>query len=39
MSNFFATALGLAFALAVCLAAVHAILGPWLRMRKSSADK
>ena len=33
MSDFLATALGLAFTLVVCLLALQAILGPWLRRR------
>jgi hypothetical protein len=39
LGDFFATALGLAFALIVCLLAVHAILGPWLRVRRSSSNR
>jgi hypothetical protein len=31
MSDFLATALGLAFTLVVCLFAVRALLSPWLR--------
>jgi hypothetical protein len=38
MSDFLATALGLAFALAVCLFAVHALLSPWLRLRRAPAN-
>jgi hypothetical protein len=34
MSDFLATALGLAFALIVCLLALQAILSPWLRVRR-----
>ncbi|MGB9416797.1 MAG: hypothetical protein WCB58_10810 [Acidobacteriaceae bacterium] len=37
MSDFLATALGLAFTLVVCLFAVHALLGPWLRLRRAPA--
>ncbi|HEX6496973.1 MAG TPA: hypothetical protein VF018_15885 [Acidobacteriaceae bacterium] len=37
MTEFLATALGLAFALVVCLLAVHALLGPWLRFRRAPA--
>jgi hypothetical protein len=37
MSDFLATALGLAFTLVVCLLAVQAILGPWLRLRRAPA--
>jgi hypothetical protein len=37
MSDFLATALGLAFTLIVCLFAVHALLGPWLRLRRAPA--
>lgn len=37
MSEFLATALGLAFALVVCLLAVQAILTPWLRVRRTPA--
>jgi hypothetical protein len=35
MSDFLATALGLAFALVVCLLALQAILSPWLRLRRA----
>jgi hypothetical protein len=35
MSDFLATALGLAFTLIVCLLAVHALLSPWLRLRRA----
>jgi hypothetical protein len=38
MSDFLATALGLAFTLVVCLLAVHALLGPWLRLRRAPAS-
>jgi hypothetical protein len=34
MSDFLATALGLAFTLVVCLLALQAILSPWLRVRR-----
>ena len=37
MSDFLATALGLAFTLVVCLLALQAILGPWLRRRVPKA--
>lgn len=37
MTDLLATALGLAFAFFVCLLAINAILGPWLRMRRSSS--
>jgi hypothetical protein len=37
MSDFLATALGLVFTLVVCLFAVHALLGPWLRLRRAPA--
>ena len=37
MSNFLATALGLAFTLVVCLLALQALLGPWLRLRRAPA--
>jgi hypothetical protein len=37
MSDFLATALGLAFTLVVCLFAVHALVGPWLRLRRAPA--
>jgi hypothetical protein len=37
MSDFLATALGLAFALVVCLLALQAILSPWLRLRRLPA--
>jgi hypothetical protein len=37
MSDFLATALGLAFTLIVCLLAVHALLSPWLRLRRAPA--
>lgn len=37
MSEFLATALGLAFALVVCLLAVHAVLSPWVRLRRAPA--
>lgn len=37
MTEFLVTALGLAFALVVCLLAVHALLGPWLRLRRVPA--
>ena len=35
MSDILATALGLVFTLVVCLFAVHALLGPWLRLRRA----
>jgi hypothetical protein len=38
MSGFLATAIGLAFTLVVCLLALQALLGPWLRLRRASAD-
>lgn len=38
MSDFLATALGLAFTLIVCLLALQAILGPWLRRRVPKTD-
>ena len=38
MSDFLATALGLAFALIVCLLALQAILSPWLRVRRARAS-
>ncbi|HEY1964006.1 MAG TPA: hypothetical protein VGG59_03705 [Acidobacteriaceae bacterium] len=38
MSDFLATALGLAFTLVVCLLALQAILGPWLRRRVPKPD-
>jgi hypothetical protein len=34
MSDLLATALGLLFTLVVCLLAVHALLSPWLRLRR-----
>jgi hypothetical protein len=37
MNDFLATALGLVFTLVVCLFAVHALLGPWLRLRRAPA--
>jgi hypothetical protein len=37
MSNFLTAALGLAFAFVVCLMAVNAIVGTWLRMRKAAS--
>jgi hypothetical protein len=37
MSNFLATALGLAFTLVVCLLALQALLSPWLRLRRAPA--
>jgi hypothetical protein len=37
MSDFLATALGLAFTLVVCLLALQALLGPWLRLRRAPA--
>jgi hypothetical protein len=37
MSDFLATALGIAFALVVCLLALQAILSPWLRVRRVPA--
>jgi hypothetical protein len=37
MSNFLAAALGLAFTLVVCLLALQALLGPWLRLRRAPA--
>ena len=37
MSDFLATALGLAFTLVVCLLALQAILSPWLRVRRPPA--
>lgn len=37
MSDFLATALGIAFTLIVCLLALHAILSPWLRLRRAPA--
>ena len=39
MSDLLATALGLAFAMLVCLLAVHAILSPWLRLRRAQAPR
>ena len=33
MSDYLATALGLAFTMVVCLLALHALLSPWLRRR------
>jgi hypothetical protein len=38
MSSFLATALGLAFTLVVCLLALQALLGPWLRLRRAPAS-
>jgi hypothetical protein len=38
MSDFLATALGLAFTLVVCLFAVRALLSPWLRRRRKPAS-
>ena len=38
MSDFLATALGLAFTLVVCLCAVRALLSPWLRLRHKPAS-
>ena len=38
MSDFLATALGLAFTLVVCLLALQAILSPWLRVRRVPAN-
>jgi hypothetical protein len=38
MTDLFATTLGLVFTLVVCLVAVHALLGPWLRPRQTRAD-
>jgi hypothetical protein len=38
MSDFLATALGLAFTLVVCLFAVRALLSPWLRRRNKPAN-
>jgi hypothetical protein len=38
MSDFLATALGLAFTLVVCLFAVRALLSPWLRLRHTPAS-
>ena len=38
MNELLATALGLAFTLVVCLLAVQALLGPWLRLRRAPAD-
>jgi hypothetical protein len=38
MSDFLATALGLAFTLVVCLFAVRALLSPWLRLRHKPAS-
>ena len=35
MTDLVATALGLAFTLVVCLLAVRALVGPWLRMRRT----
>jgi hypothetical protein len=35
MSDVLATALGLAFTLIVCLLAIHALLSPWLRLRRA----
>ena len=35
MSDFVATLLGLAFTIIVCLLAVQAILGPWVRIRRT----
>ncbi|HEY3988571.1 MAG TPA: hypothetical protein VGM02_04675 [Acidobacteriaceae bacterium] len=37
MSDFLAMALGLVFALVVCLLALHALLSPWLRLRRAPA--
>lgn len=37
MSNFLAAVLGLAFTLVVCLLALQALLGPWLRLRRAPA--
>ena len=37
MTDFLATALGLAFAFVVCLLAINAIVGPWLRMRRAAS--
>jgi hypothetical protein len=37
MSDLLATALGLAFTLVVCLLALQALLGPWLRLRRAPA--
>jgi hypothetical protein len=37
MSGFLATAFGLAFTLVVCLLALQALLGPWLRLRRATA--
>ena len=37
MSGFLATAIGLAFTLVVCLLALQALLGPWLRLRRAPA--
>jgi hypothetical protein len=41
MSDFLATALGLAFTMVVCMLALQAILGPWLRRRvpKTTAER
>ena len=38
MSDLLATALGLGFALLVCLLAVQAILSPWLRIRRAPGE-
>ena len=35
MSDLVATALGLAFTLIVCLLALHALVSPWLRLRRA----
>ena len=39
MSDFVASVLGLGFTLVVCLLAVQALLSPWLRVRRTGADK
>lgn len=38
MTDLVATTLGLGFTLVVCLLAVRALLGPWLRMRRAPED-
>jgi hypothetical protein len=38
MTDLLATAFGIAFTLFVCLHVAHALLGPWLRMRRASAE-
>lgn len=39
MDSLFATTLGLAFTLFVCIYAAHALVSPWLRVRRQLADK